>query len=453
MNQTLSNLWLQNIPISNWILDIYFDKTDSFNFSNTFHNYSLHHSLLSITPTKQIQTRPFFSLNKKPIFIFDFYHDPDQFTSVSFIVSLKYLVDLTNIISIYFTYLNKDPFLNDFNNFTNFFANSSDETISYYHNAISKINSTNSKMTKINKCQVLTIDKHINDAIKCQKLFLTTNATVTDVSKILKIPYHRVSKIHRNECYINELKAQRNAICQRDIQEKHENQIFKEFFRNNPQTHHSLHEIYIGYKETHPQLVKHSKSWFHKRFIQGNQISFKKTKIKNLSKNEDFKNKCRIIFISKLFDCLKLSDHVFFFDESTFEYLSDQLYGYAEKGQRSIKHLNYTPFYLKLFMIVDINRVHGFQLTFNSTTGDMTYNFINEFLQRQKAKMNCQNESIVLIMDNSPKNRIQKIKNLATNKEATLFYTVPTSPFTNFIENLFNIIKKKTHQSFLSIQK
>jgi hypothetical protein len=453
MNQTFTNCWSQNIPIAYWILDLYFDRTDPFAFPEMFHRYNTNQSLISMRSNNQTQVCPFFSIDDKPIFILDFYHDPDQFKYLTFTICHKDFVDLKRTISLYFNYLNEESFLSDFNNFNKFLMASSDRTISFCHSTISQISLSNSKKGKISKHKIIKFDKQIDEAIKCQKIFLTTNATVTDVSKILKIPYHRVSKIHRNLAHIDELKAQRNKIYQNDLRDKNENQIFMEFFKNNPQTHHSLQEIYISFKRMYPELVPYSKSWFHKKFIQGNQISFKKTKIKNLSKNEEFKNKCRIIFISKLFHCLKSNNHTFFFDESTFEYLSDQLYGYAEKGQRSIKYLNYTPYYLKLFMIVDMNQVHGFQLTFNSTTGDMTYNFINDFLQRQKNKMDCKNESIVLILDNSPKNRIQRIKNLAINREVTLYYTVPTSPFTNFIENLFNIIKKKTHQTFSSFQK
>ena len=56
-------------------------------------------------------------------------------------------------------------------------------------------------------------------------------------------------------------------------------------------------------------------------------------------------------------------------------------------------------------------------------------------------------QSFVLVMDNSPKNRIKKIKRLPSKNYLAILYTIPTSPFLNFIETIFYFLKQEVQKS------
>lgn len=161
--------------------------------------------------------------------------------------------------------------------------------------------------------------------------------------------------------------------------------------------------IYQEFILQNPAFKTLSKNSFYNKFFKTQGITFKKAKVKNLSKNEAFRNKCRCIFIFKLVSCIENNVKLFFFDETTFEYLSDQFFAFAENNIRPIRFLKFRPIYLKMFMIVEIDKIKCFSFTQDKTTGDSTHNFLVNFLRQEKKENNYKNQPLILILDNSQK--------------------------------------------------
>ena len=76
-------------------------------------------------------------------------------------------------------------------------------------------------------------------------------------------------------------------------------------------------------------------------------------------------------------------------------------------------------------------------MTFEKVDSQKTFDFIKStiYFLRKKISMD---RKFFLVLDNSPKNRSNNLKELANKKWISLIYTVPTIPQDNYIEQLFS---------------
>jgi len=100
------------------------------------------------------------------------------------------------------------------------------------------------------------------------------------------------------------------------------------------------------------------------------------------------------------------------------------------------------PVYIRLLLIVSLDRIEAATITHEPVSGKFVYRFLRRLVFKQQLTNGFSTDSLVLAMDNCPKNRGDKIKKLENEGLINLMYTTPCSPYTNFIESVFNWIKQ-----------
>ena len=181
---------------------------------------------------------------------------------------------------------------------------------------------------------------------------------------------------------------------------------------------------------------------FDRKFLKRNRISFQKCKLKYYQRNEEQKQLCRLIFIDRLLKLLESNENIYFFDETTFEINSKGFHCYGFAGQRPETQVKMKPIYLRLLLIVSFTKIEAGVFSQRPVNSDYVFDFLRRFTYTLQYKKDYLSKSVILILDNAPKNRTQNIKSLSEDGYINLMYTVPCSPFTNFIESTFNKIKR-----------
>jgi hypothetical protein len=96
---------------------------------------------------------------------------------------------------------------------------------------------------------------------------------------------------------------------------------------------------------------------------------------------------------------------------------------------------------IKMLCMIDRERLTAFCLSDKSFTGQAVANFTSSVLHHA-ARIMPTDASSYLVLDNAPKNRTQKMKDIAALSGTTLAYITPTTPEHNMIENFFFGVKK-----------
>ena len=263
------------------------------------------------------------------------------------------------------------------------------------------------------------------------------------ISKIVQLPYYRVRKFIK---YIFETKenckSKRNTFLSKwkDI---HSDQMFHEFFENLPNKQITVQEIYHNFCANKLNPDHMSKSTFYNQFIKLNQIKYKK--IKFIS-NNSFTLKhiwSRMIFLYVLNKISILNENLWYFDESSFEILNNNSYAWQYKNEKAFHSTKLYPIKLKLLLLVNSTKIISYYITVGKTTGEIVTQFLEKSLNNQRKIDPKNGKQVFIVMDNATKNKVKILKNLALNNQFIILYTCPHSPFSNFVENIFNMLKKK----------
>lgn len=91
-------------------------------------------------------------------------------------------------------------------------------------------------------------------------------------------------------------------------------------------------------------------------------------------------------------------------------------------------------------MLVEKDQVLAFELSDEDHRQSDIERFPRESLLNIRAKRNLVDPSII-VLDNGPKNRSRGLRVLANSGPFMLFYTKPTSPEQNFVEQVFEALK------------
>ena len=89
--------------------------------------------------------------------------------------------------------------------------------------------------------------------------------------------------------------------------------------------------------------------------------------------------------------------------------------------------------------------IEAFYLSDVSSTGKLNTDFIKEFFIRKSKELSESQQRVYLVLDNATKNRVKSIMNLSQSPRFNLIFIVPCTPILNFIENIFNILKRKVY--------
>lgn len=285
-----------------------------------------------------------------------------------------------------------------------------------------------------------------NQLEEVKYLYQVKNLDMRKISRKLNLKYHRVvgsiRRFQRKNKKLNweKISQRRQRFSEADLKD------FFAIFTSLKNQRLSGDQIFRVCKEKMKCLQNISYSYFYQTFMKNKQLSFKKEKISCNMKNPTKKGRCRLMTIYLLTKMIERKVEVLFFDESTFQMANLAKRSWCFRNQPNELDIKHPCQFVKLMMITSLFEVTAFKLQIRSSTGNDIYTFlkssINAIMKTKK-----RNEEVVIVLDNAPKNRIKKIKNLTKNFNIRLFYITPTSPDINFIENLFFELKRQVRNA------
>ena len=163
------------------------------------------------------------------------------------------------------------------------------------------------------------------------------------------------------------------------------------------------------------------------------------------------KKECRKTFLSILFRMINSKKIILFFDECCFHSPASSFKIWGEKGKKDSYFINNPNIFLKLIMITNLHKVISFSMSFNKINSEKTFQFIQSSIYFVRKKLSME-KKIIMVLDNAPKNRSKKLKDLSEKKWVSLLYTVPTTPQENFIVQIFGILKKKMNKKLYRLK-
>jgi hypothetical protein len=151
------------------------------------------------------------------------------------------------------------------------------------------------------------------------------------------------------------------------------------------------------------------------------------------------------LYIRSLNELFVANSKIYWFDECTFEVHRKSAKAFEYIGKKPIIKTKMTPISVRVLMICSMTSVECLMMTVESSLGTTVYSFIKEFFVRKLAENPQSNDRIFLVLDNAKKNRGDQLKKLADCPRVHLVYIIPNTPALNYIENLFNVIKRRVY--------
>jgi len=192
--------------------------------------------------------------------------------------------------------------------------------------------------------------------------------------------------------------------------------------------------------EIRPRVAKISRSSFYRRFISENGLLYRNARTRFSVVNLAKKKQCRLLQLHLMSRILESPAQIAFYDESTIgmEMLFKKTWCRHDRPPH--RHIKGPPQYLKLNMVCTLDRVISFSVTKDKFgSGDVA-----DFLEATVSLIARESPAApppFLVLDNGPKNRSQRIRDLAERRLVRLVYTTPTTPQQNFMECVFQAVK------------
>lgn len=272
------------------------------------------------------------------------------------------------------------------------------------------------------------------------------NISKKEVARLFRVPLNFL-----NQCFdfINDKIRFHEEIALIENQlskERNQNDNFLRFFKRNKLKFRTRRELYQEFRLVEDNLTVRSLTDFDRKMLRSNRISYQKCKLIYDRKRLMEKKICRIHFIERLLVSHESDNELIFFDETSFELRSTATFAYSEMGQRPLVPFNIAPLFLHVLLISSLWGVEAYLMSFKSITSECVESFLNEYLVNKAMEKNYTICPLVMIMDNSPKNRSAAVKEMAKNRRLSILYTVPCSPFLNQVETVFNFLKRSVQR-------
>jgi|GWRWMinimDraft_5_1066013.scaffolds.fasta_scaffold04105_2 hypothetical protein len=392
---------------------------------------------------KKVKTQSSFRLKNHQLYIFDVYHNKSQFELLSEGIKNKISFKVDELLETLKLFTKKKKDSNTFFVCSEFANQEFIDQVMFKNNLQNEIQKKEKIVSAYLLKKIKKLKKFDSFKSKIELLYKSSLWTLASISKALKISKsflkYSIILLMNPEFESNEKKKIESELFQIES----DNQKFLSFFKANNIKFKTMKLLFQNFKNTYPDIQIKSLSTFDRKFIKKNGISNQKCKLIYYQRNEQHKEECRLIFIDHLFGLIKKKESLFFFDETIFEINSKSFRTYSFKGIKPKTQVNIQPIYLKILMIVSFDRTEAIYMSYSPVLGKDVTRFIKQFVFNEQKKRDYPFKSISLVMDNSPKNRMEDIKKLANEKFINLIYTVPCSPFTNFIESVFNLLKRE----------
>ena len=334
---------------------------------------------------------------------------------------------------------NKDK-ISYYQNFKKFFKNHQNLNLK----KIIKSDKKNKKIKKIKNTKFSKVKKFLNENhLYIKFLKNNKNLTISAISRIFEVDRNNIYKILQiNNLKNNKIKKERKKF----LSEKKIDKLKKKFLKllnYYQEKNYNLKEIRNSFCKNNKIVAKFSHSWFYFHFIKKNNISFKIMKYRGIEKKPYKSFLSRILTVHYLKYLIKKKRPLIFFDEMSIEIKNKTKKIFCIKGQKFYKKCRITSLYLKILMLVDLNGVIAFNLTEKKNKKYEINHFLSSYFSIKKKYDKSIEECSVLILDNAPKHRNEILYRLRKLNHCNFSFIPPLSSPLNFIENIFNILKKK----------
>lgn len=263
------------------------------------------------------------------------------------------------------------------------------------------------------------------------------------LSKRLNIPYHQLSNLIRNKRREKDTfpfstsYSKKWNITDADLED------FLRFFDKHKQKEGGLAKLHSSFVSQNSKFSQMPKSSFYYYFLQNCGISSKIKKYTSKEKDPEGTMKKRLIYLDMFLRLMKTEKYIYFFDESTFEMHGKNGKSFERKGLQPTFESKLYPIKVKLLMIVSFERVECFQISCEGSNGVIIADFIKEFCMRKSKELQHCSDKVFIVLDNATKNRVKKVSSIANSPRFYLVYIIPCTPMQNFIENVFNVLKRR----------
>lgn len=327
-------------------------------------------------------------------------------------------------------------------NFFNRISIDSVESVLLNQNLLSKSRSNCSRTMK----EAIKKEKRMKRIEKAlSRIQLQSKVTLFGLSKRLRIPYHHLVEYKQlsNETIHAEPKI--DLICPKWNIDSHDINLFDAFFNSIKGSSPNLCSIHQQFIRQFPKFSDLPKSTFYLTFMKSRGIKHKRIKYVKLEKYPEDIQMARNLFMRMFLHLSFNSEHIYFFDECSFELNHKNDRAFDQKGVQPTTETKLYPISVRLLLITSFTKVECFLMTNKSTFGSTIYRTITEFFMRKLSTNNDCGSRLFLVLDNAKKNRVDDIKNLSKHSQICLVYIVPNSPYLNFIESVFLVLKKKVY--------
>lgn len=266
------------------------------------------------------------------------------------------------------------------------------------------------------------------------------------IQKVTKITPYRLTKLIKSNYDPMSLLSCTDSKNLNNLNQLQDLNSFLEFFNRSKTaavTAAQLHQLSL---EQLPLSTPSSLQKFRRTRLLPLGIRCKTCKHLNYSVDTPIVAKNRAMFL-QVFKELAIEGAEFIFvDESSFEVRYQSQRGYERPGFRPTFKSRSYPIVVKLTLACSFEGVIGYEVTDEKSTAKTTTKFIEAMFRDFKSNVRRRPRRLVIVLDNGPKNKSAELKRMAENFAFELLFTIPNSPFLNFVENVFNAIKKRVYQ-------
>lgn len=268
-----------------------------------------------------------------------------------------------------------------------------------------------------------------------------------DICRLVKITQRQLAQCLASNYDPRSLltRAHRRILSAKNELESH--QKFMAFFNRVKAVARSGAELHRLSQSKIPEITPPTLQSFRRTRLNPLGIRKKVCKHMNHTSDSPTVRHNRVLFL-KVFKDLALDGvEMVFFDESLFQVRQKNLRAFELPGQRPTFFSRSYPIFVKLTLMCSFTRVLGFEVSDQKTTAASTANFFREFVKSELAERRRRPRRVVVVLDNGPKNKSKEIEALAQSGSFELFFTIPNSPFLNFVENIFHVVKQRVYQA------
>ena len=195
-------------------------------------------------------------------------------------------------------------------------------------------------------------------------------------------------------------------------------------------------------RETAPFFRTISRSHFYLNFLKRQGYVFIKPKLKHALLQTGKKSKCRVLTTFAIYSVIKSKHLLMFYDETTIQMTKSGHYSWFHRTETKKRQIRVTNTFLKLNMIMTMDRVVSFTMSFEPFCSTAVQEFITTTCNHV-FKNEANGRDIYLVLDNAPKNRSKALMENCRTGVFRMILTTPTTPQHNFAESIFFFVKKQ----------